>query len=49
MRALAVVKRQVTADRSLGFCNTVVGPKVDLFVFDRTERVNDFETADVWI
>src|SRR4051812_33104561 len=36
MRALAVVKRQVTADRSLGFCNTVVGPKVDLFVFDRT-------------
>src|SRR3954447_19964751 len=28
MRALAVVKRQVTADRSLGFCNTVVGPKV---------------------
>src|SRR3954470_18121063 len=41
MRALAVVKRQVTADRSLGFCNTVVGPKVDLFVFDRAPNPLD--------
>src|SRR3954454_18182602 len=29
------------ADRSLGFCNTVVGPKVDLFVFDRTPNPLD--------
>src|SRR3954464_15727234 len=29
------------ADRSLGFCNTVVGPKVDLFVFDRAPNPLD--------
>ena len=35
MRALAVVKGQVTADRRSGLCNTVVCSKVDFFVFHR--------------
>jgi hypothetical protein len=34
MRALAVVEIQIPADRSTRLADAIVGPQIDLFVFD---------------
>ena len=41
MRTLAVVEVQIPADRSARLADAVVGPKIDLFVFDRAPEALD--------
>jgi hypothetical protein len=35
MRALSVVEVEIAADRSAGLAEAVVGPEINLLVFDR--------------
>jgi hypothetical protein len=41
MRSLAVVEIQIPADRSARLTDAVVGPQINLFVFDRTPEPLD--------
>ena len=41
MRALAVVEVQIPADRGARLADAVVGPQIDLFVFDRAPEPLD--------
>lgn len=41
MRALAVVEVQISADRSAGLADAVVGSEIDLLVFDRAPEPLD--------
>ena len=41
MRGLAVVEVQMTADRSAGLADAVVGSEIDLLVFDRAPEPLD--------
>ena len=41
MRPLSAVEGQVAADRGAGLADRVVGPEIDLLVFDRAPHVGE--------